>query len=149
MTNDRRLEPVHILLIEDILGDVELTKEALSDSKILNELTVAADGRQALEVLKAGILSHHMPDLILLDLNLPGIDGRQVLAEIKSNPALKRIPVVVLTSSQAESDIAASYEMHANCFITKPIDFAQFLKVVRSIEDFWFSIVRLPKAEVI
>jgi len=149
MTNDRRLEPVHILLIEDNLGDVELTKEALSDSKILNELTVAADGRQALEVLKAGILSHHMPDLILLDLNLPGIDGRQVLAEIKSNPALKRIPVVVLTSSQAESDIAASYEMHANCFITKPIDFAQFLKVVRSIEDFWFSIVRLPKAEVI
>jgi len=137
-------EPIRIFLIEDNPGDVELTKEALADSKILNELSVATDGGKALERLRSDAVAKTLPDLILLDLNLPGLNGRQVLAEIKSNLALKRIPVIILTSSQAESDIAASYDLHANCFITKPIEFTQFMKVVRTIENFWFSIVRLP-----
>jgi len=138
--------PVEILLVEDNPGDVRLTREALAEGKVRNNLHVAVDGVKALEFLRregeyAGVVR---PDLVLLDLNLPRKDGRQVLAEIKADPALRYIPVVILTSSEAESDIARAYDLHANCYITKPVDLDQFIHVVRSIEDFWFSIVKLP-----
>ena len=138
--------PIEILLVEDNPGDVRLTREALRDAKIRNNLSVAADGVEAMEyVRRHGKFAHvPRPDLILLDLNLPRKSGREVLAEIKSDPALRRIPVVVLTTSADEEDIARSYEHHANCYITKPVDLDQFLTVVNSIEDFWLSIVRLP-----
>ena len=146
MTTRAAAKVVRILLIEDNLGDVELTREALTMSRILNDFHVAGDGIQALAMLEEELArgGEELPDLILLDLNLPRMDGREVLAKLKSTSRLKRIPIVVLTSSQAEIDIIASYDLHANCFITKPIDFVQFINVVRSIEDFWFTIVRLP-----
>jgi two-component system, chemotaxis family, response regulator Rcp1 len=138
--------PVEILLVEDNPGDVRLTREALAEGKVRNNLYVAVDGVKALEFLRregeyAGAVR---PDLVLLDLNLPRKDGREVLAEIKADPALRYIPVVILTSSEAESDIARAYDLHANCYVTKPVDLDQFIHVVRSIEDFWFSIVKLP-----
>lgn len=138
--------PIEILLVEDSPGDVRLTREALLDAKIANNLHVAVDGDVALDFLRRRAPHENAPspDLVLLDLNLPRKDGREVLAEIKSDPALKRIPVVVLTTSQAERDIVESYELHANCFVTKPVDFAQFMTVVRSIQDFWFTVVKLP-----
>ncbi len=138
--------PIHILLVEDNAGDVRLTREALKEGKVGNSLTVAPDGIEALAILRQeGRYAHEArPDLILLDLNLPKKDGREVLAEIKDNPALKRIPVVVLTTSKAEEDILRTYDLHANCYITKPVDFDKFVSVVRSIDDFWLSVVRLP-----
>ena len=137
---------IEILLVEDNPGDVRLTIEGLNEAKVRNNLNVARDGVEALEFLRRqGQFAEAVrPDLILLDLNLPRIDGREVLAEVKSDPDLKTIPVVVLTTSSAEQDILRSYELQANCYITKPVDLEQFIKVVRSIEDFWLTIVTLP-----
>ncbi len=141
--------PVDILLVEDNSGDARLAREALKDSKLLNNLSHVADGEEAIAFLRrqGRHAAAPRPDLILLDLNLPGKDGREVLAEIKADESLKRIPVVILTVSSAEEDIFKAYNLHANCFITKPIDLNQFLKVVHSIEDFWLSIVKLPNGE--
>lgn len=138
--------PVEILLVEDNPGDVRLTREALKEGKVRNNLYNAPDGVEALRFLRregehAGAVR---PDLILLDLNLPRKDGREVLEEIKADPDLRHIPVVVLTSSEAEQDIVRAYDLHANCYVTKPVDLDQFIHVVRSIEDFWFTIVKLP-----
>jgi two-component system, chemotaxis family, response regulator Rcp1 len=137
---------VEILLVEDNPGDVRLTQEALKDAKMCNNLTVAQDGVEAMDILhRIGPYANlPRPDLILLDLNLPRKDGREVLAEVKSDPSLKFIPVVVLTTSQAEEDILRAYNLNANCYISKPVDLDQFIKVVRSIEDFWLEIVCLP-----
>jgi CheY-like chemotaxis protein len=138
--------PIEILLIEDNPGDVRLTKEALRDSKVINNLSVVSDGVQALEFLRreGRYADAVRPDVILLDLNLPRKDGREVLEEIKADPDLKRIPVVVITSSSSEEDVLRSYNLHANCYISKPVDLEQFIAVVRSIEDFWMGIVKLP-----
>ena len=138
--------PIEILLVEDNPGDVRLTIEGLKDSKVRNKLHVARDGVEAMEFLhREGPYSGaSRPDVILLDLNLPRMDGREVLAAIKSDAKLKTIPVVVLTTSRAEQDVLRSYELQANCYITKPVDLEQFITVVRSIEDFWFTIVTLP-----
>ena len=141
--------PIEILLVEDNPGDVRLTQEVLKDGRIKNTLRVVGDGVEALEFLhREGLHADaKTPDLILLDLNLPRMSGREVLAEIKSDPDLHRIPIVVLTTSAAETDILTSYDLHANCYITKPVDLDQFVKVVRSIEDFWLAIVRLPRED--
>ena len=138
--------PINILLVEDNPGDARLTIEALRDAKVRNELNVARDGVEAMAMLRRedGYADAPRPDLILLDLNLPRKDGRQVLAEIKSDENLRRIPVAVLTTSQAEQDILASYDLHANCYITKPVDLNEFVRVVQGIENFWLSIVKLP-----
>jgi CheY-like chemotaxis protein len=138
--------PVEILLVEDNPGDVRLTQEALHESKLRNNLSVARDGVEALAFLRreGSYAGAPRPDLILLDLNLPRKDGREVLAEVKSDPALRTIPVVVLTTSKAEQDVVQSYNLHANCYVTKPVDLEQFITVVQSIEGFWFSIVTLP-----
>ena len=141
--------PIEILLVEDNPADVRLTVEILKETKVRNTLTVAADGLEALDLLRrAGRYAHATrPDLILLDLNLPKKDGRQVLAEIKADPVLRLIPVVILTSSKVEEDIAKSYSLYANCYVTKPVDLEQFVKVVKSIEDFWLTIVKLPQGK--
>jgi chemotaxis family two-component system response regulator Rcp1 len=136
-----------VLLVEDSPGDVRLTREALKDAKVHINLHVAADGMQAMEFLKregkyAGV---PRPDLILLDLNLPKKDGREVLEEIKENPALQSIPIVILTTSSSEEDVLKSYRLHANCYISKPVDLEGFLTVVKSIDSFWLSIVKLPR----
>jgi len=146
MTDLENLKPVEILLVEDSPGDVRLTKEALKDSKVANNLTVAEDGVEAMALLRReGKYAESVrPDLILLDLNLPRKDGRQVLEELKADEALKSIPVIILTTSQADEDIIRTYNLHANCYITKPVDLDKFLEVVRTIEDFWLSIVKLP-----
>jgi CheY-like chemotaxis protein len=138
--------PIEILLVEDNPGDVRLTKEALKEGRFANLINVAVDGFEAMAFLRreGKYANASRPDLILLDLNLPKKNGREVLAEIKADSNLKSIPVVVLTSSQAEKDIVATYNLHANCYITKPVDFEQFICVVRSIEDFWFAVVKLP-----
>jgi CheY-like chemotaxis protein len=138
--------PIEILLVEDNAGDVRLTREALKEAKVANRLHVAEDGVKAIDFLhrRGSYATAPCPDLVLLDLNLPKKDGREVLAEIKADPVLRRIPVVVLTTSRAEEDILRAYDLYANCYITKPIDFKQFMIVVRSIEDFWLTIVRLP-----
>jgi two-component system, chemotaxis family, response regulator Rcp1 len=138
--------PIEILLVEDNPADVRLTIEALKEEKICNKLNVAKDGEEALAFLhKEGKYAQApRPDLILLDLNLPKVDGREVLKIIKNDDALKSIPVVVLTVSQAEEDILKSYNLHANCYITKPVDLAQFSRVTKSIQDFWLTIVKLP-----
>ena len=140
---------IQVLLVEDNPGDVRLTKEALKEGKLLNQLTVVGDGVEALSFLrKEGKYADALPpELILLDLNLPKKDGREVLAEIKADPKLRRIPVVVLTTSSAEEDILKIYDLHANCYITKPVDLEQFMGVVKSIEDFWVSVVKLPSHE--
>ncbi len=139
---------VDILLVEDNPADVRLTMEALKEGKIKNRLTVAKDGIEALEVLrKKGKFANATDvDLILLDLNMPRMDGRAVLAEIKQDPELKHIPVVIMTTSKAEEDIVKSYNLHANCYIVKPIDLDKFIEVVKAVEDFWVSIVTLPKS---
>ena len=140
--------PVEILLVEDNPGDVRLTREALVDGKVWNNLHHAADGVEALDFLRqqGKHTSAPRPDMILLDLNLPRKSGREVLADIKADPTLRSIPVVVLTTSKAEEDVLESYGLHANCYIVKPIDLDQFIRVVQSIESFWLCIVRLPTA---
>ena len=147
MTPSPNGRPIDILLVEDNAGDARLTVEALRESKVSNSVSVVKGGVQAIAYLRGRgqFADATRPDLILLDLNLPRKDGREVLAEIKEDDDLKRIPVVVLTTSQAEQDILRAYDLHANCFITKPADLEQFLKVVRTIEDFWLTIVKLPK----
>lgn len=137
---------VEILLVEDNLGDIRLTQVALKDSKIANTLNVVKDGVDALAYLRReGPFANAVrPDIILLDLNLPRKDGREVLEEIKADELLRRIPVVVLTTSSADEDIIRSYNLHANCFITKPVDLNSFVTIVKSIEHFWFQIVKLP-----
>ncbi len=144
--NSGQARPVDILLVEDNPGDVRLTREALRDGKLLNRLSTVTDGQQALAFLRkqGSYAQASRPDLILLDLNLPRKDGREVLVEIKADPDLRRIPVVIVTSSQAEEDILKSYNTHANCYVTKPVDLVKFVAVVRSIEDFWVTIVKLP-----
>ncbi|MES9936050.1 MAG: response regulator [Sedimenticola sp.] len=138
--------PIEILLIEDNPGDVRLAQEAMRDGKVVNNLSVASDGEQAMSFLRkvGSYADAPRPDLIILDFNLPRKDGREVLAEIKADPHLLRIPVVVLTMSKAEEDIQKAYELHANCYITKPIDLDQFINVVKGIEEFWFTVVQLP-----
>ena len=140
------VKPIEILLVEDNEADVRLTREALKENKVANELHVVGDGEEAIAFLRqqGKYAEESRPDLILLDLNLPKKDGREVLAEIKADDDLKRIPVVVLSISKAEEDILKTYNLHANCFITKPIDLEQFVIVVQSIEDFWLSVVKLP-----
>ena len=135
-------DPIVILLVEDDPGDVVLVREAFEHDKVHNELRVASDGVYALEQLRDPELS--LPDLILLDLNLPRKDGREVLVEIRADPRLTAIPVVVLTTSDAEADILRSYELHANAYVTKPVDLRQFLRVVREIDNFFVSVVKLP-----
>lgn len=139
-------KPINILIVEDNEGDARLIKEVLDTNKIFNSLYIVKDGVQAMDFLNKNekYADVPSPDLIILDLNLPKKDGREVLAEIKSDDNLKKIPVVVMSTSQAQEDILKSYNLHANCFITKPIDLNQFVKVVKSIEEFWFTIVKLP-----
>ena len=138
--------PIEILLVEDNSGDVRLTREALAEGHVRNNLSVAKDGAEALAMLRhePEYGEAPRPDLVLLDLNLPKLDGRHVLAEMKNDPNLRRIPVVVLTTSKAEEDVLRSYDLHANSYITKPVDFDQFIKVVQSIQEFWLTIVTLP-----
>ena len=138
--------PIEILMIEDNPGDVRLTQEALKENKMYNCLHAVGDGVEAMAFLRreGKYADAPRPDLILLDLNLPKKDGREVLAEIKADENLKRIPVVILTSSQAEEDVLRTYNLHANCYVTKPVDLDQFIRVVKSIEEFWLTIVKLP-----
>jgi two-component system, chemotaxis family, response regulator Rcp1 len=142
----QRSSAIEILLVEDNPADVRLTQEALRDSKISNRLHAVGDGEQALRFLRreGEHVESPRPDLVLLDLNLPRLSGREVLAQVKADPDLRRIPVVVLTTSEAEQDIVRSYDLHANAYVRKPVDFHQFTEVVRLIEDFWFSVVKLP-----
>ena len=146
MINGNCMSPVEILLVEDNPADVRLTVETLKQEKICNNIHVVSDGEEALDFLhKRGKYPNAVrPDLILLDLNLPKVDGREVLKDIKSDDKLKAIPVVVLTVSKAEEDVLKSYKLHANCYITKPIDLEQFSKVAKAVQDFWLTIVRLP-----
>ena len=143
---DDASKPVHVLLVEDNPGDVRLTREALKDAKLAINLHVVGDGLEAMAFLRheGDYASKPRPDLVLLDLNLPKKDGREVLADIKNDVDLRRIPVVVITTSKAEEDILKSYDLHANCYITKPLDLDQFVIVVHSIEQFWLTIVKLP-----
>ena len=140
------LHIIDILLVEDNQGDIRLTQEVLKEGKIKNTLSIVMDGEEAMSFLrKIGKYKNaNTPDLILLDLNLPKKDGREVLSEIKDDPDLKQIPVIILTTSDAEKDIVKTYASHANCYITKPVDFNQFIKVIRAIENFWLTIVKLP-----
>ncbi|HPU88683.1 MAG TPA: response regulator [Spirochaetota bacterium] len=143
------IKPIDILIVEDSEGDVRLIREALKEGKISNQLSVAKDGVEAMNFLlrRGSHTGASRPDLILLDLNLPKKDGREVLAEIKGNDELRRIPVVILTTSSADADVLKSYDLHANCYIVKPLDLDQFIRVVRSIESFWLTIVKLPNGE--
>ncbi|RPI92196.1 MAG: response regulator [Chloroflexi bacterium] len=144
--NARKTRPIEVLLVEDNPGDVRLTKEALRDAKVNNNINFVPDGMEAMAFLKKEVpyTSSIRPDLILLDLNLPRMNGFEVLDLIKEDDDLKRIPVVVLTTSQAEQDIVRSYNLHANAYVTKPVDLDQFMTVVKGIEDFWLEIVKLP-----
>jgi two-component system response regulator len=146
MSTASRAIPVEILLVEDNPGDVRLTREALKEGKVWNHLHVVEDGEAAVAFAKqtAPYADAPRPDIILLDLNLPKKDGREVLAILKADEKLKRIPVVILTSSKADEDILKAYNMNANCYITKPVDFEQFIRVVKVIEEFWLTVVRLP-----
>ena len=137
---------VEVLLVEDNPGDVRLTMEALKEAKMHNRVSVVQDGMEAMDFLRkqGKFTDATRPDLILLDLNLPRKNGREVLAEIKADENLKCIPVVVLTTSEAEQDILKAYKLHANCYVTKPVDLDQFIKVVQSIENFWMTVVKLP-----
>jgi CheY-like chemotaxis protein len=137
---------IEVLLVEDDPGDVLMTREAFGDNKIANRLHVVNDGDAALDFLhkRGEFADAPTPDLVLLDLNLPRVDGRQVLAEVKADPTLRQIPVVVLTTSEAEEDVLRSYELHANAYVSKPVDFERFIEVVRKIDEFFVSVVRLP-----
>ncbi|MDR3476284.1 MAG: response regulator [Devosia sp.] len=143
---ERHFRPIEVLLVEDNPADVRLTREGLKEAKVANNLTAVMDGRRALDLLhrRGEYVDSPRPDVIILDLNLPGMDGREVLRQMKEDPQLCAIPVVVMTSSEAETDIVKAYELHANCFITKPLDFGSFLRVVHAIDDFWFTVVKLP-----
>lgn len=147
MIDTKLSQNIEILLVEDNPGDIRLIVEVLKDGKLHNNLSVVEDGEQALSYLKRGgsYPNAIVPDLILLDLNLPKINGTEVLAEIRKDPQLKHIPVIILTTSEAEQDILKAYDLHANCYITKPVNLDDFLTVVRSIEDFWLTIVKLPR----
>ncbi len=148
VTSHRRdSRPVEVLLIEDNPGDVRLTQEAFKEGRVFVNLTVASDGVEAMEILRGNgpYAGKRRPDLILLDLNLPRKNGREVLVEIKADEELRRIPVIVMTTSKAEQDIHRAYNLNANCYITKPVELDEFLNVVRSIEDFWLTIVTLPR----
>jgi CheY-like chemotaxis protein len=140
------VSPIEVLLVEDDPGDVVLTKEAFADNKVKNNLHVVSDGEEAIAFLRheGAFADAPRPDLILLDLNLPRKDGREVLEEIKADDRLRPIPVVVLTTSEAEEDIVRSYDLHANAYVTKPVDFEQFISVVRRIDDFFVTVVKLP-----
>jgi CheY-like chemotaxis protein len=149
MANASRPRPIEILMVEDNPGDVRLTREALKGGKVWNRLTVVEDGVAAMDYLRRlpPYEAAPRPDMVLLDLNLPKKDGRQVLEEIKSDPSLKVIPVVVLTTSQAEEDVLRAYHLNANCYVTKPVDLHQFNRIVQAIEEFWLTIVTLPPTE--
>jgi CheY-like chemotaxis protein len=140
MSTPQILEPIDVLLVEDDPGDTLMIREAFADNKVRNRLNVVGDGVEAMEFLR----SSERPDLVLLDLNLPRMDGREVLAEIKGDPELRSIPVVVLTTSKAEEDILRSYDLHANAYVTKPVDFNRFIEVVRQIDEFFVTVVKLP-----
>jgi chemotaxis family two-component system response regulator Rcp1 len=146
VTAERGYRNVEVLFVEDNPGDVRLTQEALKEGKLRTNLHVVGDGVEAMAFLRreGKYAAAPRPDIVLLDLNLPKKDGHEVLAEIKGDDSLKRIPVVILTTSRAEEDILKTYNLHANCYITKPVDLDQFMKVVQSIEDFWLTLVRLP-----
>jgi CheY-like chemotaxis protein len=139
-------QPIEVLLVEDDPGDVLLIREAFDFNKVHNNLNVVSDGEQALDYLRGtgDYAGRTRPDLVLLDLNLPRKDGREVLAEVKSDPDLRTIPIVVLTTSEAEEDVLKSYQLHANAYVTKPVDFERFVSIVRQIDDFFVSVVRLP-----
>ncbi len=145
----RNVESIDILLVEDNPGDVRLTREALKDAKVLNDVHVVQDGVEAMQFLhrEGKFVNVPTPDMILLDLNLPRKDGREVLAEVKADPKLKRIPVVILTTSKADEDIIRTYNLHANAYITKPVDLNRFIEIIHTLEEFWFSIVKLPPKE--
>ena len=147
MIDNKLSQNVEILLVEDNPGDIRLIVEVLKEGKIHNNLSVVEDGEEALAYLRreGSYQDAIVPDIILLDLNLPKINGTEVLAEIKKDPLLKYIPVIILTTSEAEQDILKAYDLHANCYITKPVNLEQFLTVVRSIENFWLTIVKLPR----
>ena len=139
--------PAEVLLVEDSPGDVRLTREALKEGKVRNNLSHVSDGVEAMAFLRreGKYAEAPRPDIVLLDLNMPRKDGREVLAEMKSDESLKRIPVVILTTSEAEQDILKTYDLHANCYLTKPVDLEQFISIVKSVEDFWLTIVQLPR----
>lgn len=139
--------PIDVLLVEDDPGDVLMTREAFEENKVANRLAVVSDGAEAMQYLRreGGYADAPVPDLVLLDLNLPRMDGREVLAAMKSDETLRSIPVVVLTTSEAEEDVLRSYALHANAYVTKPVDFSRFIEVVRQIDDFFVSVVRLPR----
>ena len=143
MSDNASGRPIEILLVDDNPGDVRLTQEALKDGKVCNNVQVADDGEEATAILSSET-TVQLPDLILLDLNLPKKSGREVLAEIKADTKIRRIPVVILTSSRAEQDIVQSYDLHANAYVTKPVDLESFMAVMKGLEDFWLSIVQLP-----
>ena len=147
MNHHTHPRPIHILMVEDDPADVRLTQEALKNKKVLTTMDTVPDGVEAMAYLrKEGAYADMLwPDLILLDLNMPRMDGREVLSELQKDPKLRRIPVIVLTTSEGEEDILCAYEMNANCYITKPVDWKQFIKVVELIEDFWLTVVKLPK----
>lgn len=142
-------KPLEVLLVEDDADDVKLTQEALRDSKVYVEMAVAPDGEEALQRLRreGRFAGAPRPDLILLDLNLPRLSGREVIAALKSDPGLRSIPVVVLTTSEADSDIIRCYDLGANCYITKPVNFEQFRRIIKAIDEFWFAIVKLPRKD--
>ncbi|WP_284617150.1 response regulator [Aquabacterium humicola] len=146
MADFESLRAIEILMVEDNPGDVRLTREAFKDGRVWNRLHVVEDGLLAMDFLyrRPPFEEAPRPDIILLDLNLPRMDGREVLAAIKSDPALRIIPVVVLTTSQAEEDVLRAYHLNANCYVTKPVDLEQFIRIVQAIEDFWLTVVRLP-----
>ena len=146
-TMQNNTEPIEILLVEDNPGDARLTLEAMREAKVRNRIHVAEDGVEAMEFLRrqGRFGDAPRPDLILLDLNLPRKDGREVLAEVKADPDLKRIPVVILTTSRDEEDVLRAYDLHANCYVTKPVDLEQFMKIVSQIDEFWVKVVTLPR----